>query len=370
MSKPNPDDISGVLDIDDRRRGTLRDPGRDLRPLRAGVSVPRQLIDRYGLQRGLEIQGRCAGGSRGRRNELTELVSVNGGPPGAYAERTPFAKLTTIDPAERLVMETTPDRITTRVVDLMTPVGKGQRGLIVSPPRSGKTVLLQHMADALVKNHPEMFLIMLLVDERPEELTEMRRTVLGRVIGSSNDEPSERHLRTAELALEMAKRRVEYGEDVVILWDSLTRVARAYNRHTGSSGRTLSGGLDSRALEMPKRLFGTARNTEEAGSLTILATALVETDSRMDDVIFEEFKGTGNMELVLDRKLADRRIYPAFNLSLSGTRKEERLIPPEDLARIARIRRQLMDMKPVEQMETFLSGLSRFRTNRELLDAL
>jgi transcription termination factor Rho len=252
-------------------------------------------------------------------------------------------------------------------MDLFTPLGKGQRGLIVAPPRTGKTVLLSHIAQAVSQNHPEMHLIMLLVDERPEEVTEMRRTVKGEVVASSSDNDASNHTRLAELVMERAKRLAEQGRQVFVLLDSLTRLARAYNKTAGNSGRTMSGGVDSRALEVPKRLFGAARVFEEGGSITVIGSCLVETGSRMDDVIFQEFKGTGNMELVLNRQLADRRIYPAIDLGASGTRKEERLLPAEDLERITLLRRSLMQLRPIEAMEGLVKQLSKTESNQDFL---
>jgi transcription termination factor Rho len=252
-------------------------------------------------------------------------------------------------------------------MDLLTPIGKGQRGLIDAPPRTGKTVLLQHIAQAVAKNHPEMHLIMLLIDERPEEVTEMRRTVQGEVIASSSDRDSTSHTRTAELVVERARRLAEAGRQVFVLLDSLTRLARAYNKNTGAGGRTMSGGVDSRALEVPKRLFGTARVFEEGGSLTVIGTALIETGSRMDEVIFQEFKGTGNMELVLDRRLADRRIFPALDIAQSGTRKEERILDPEVYRQVCLLRRSLVDLKPVEALEALVQQLGKYASNADFL---
>jgi transcription termination factor Rho len=255
-------------------------------------------------------------------------------------------------------------------MDLLTPIGKGQRGLIVAPPRTGKTILLQHIAQAVAANHPEMHLMMLLIDERPEEVTDMRRTIRGEVLASSSDRDSSQHARLAQLVMERAKRLAEQGRQVFVLLDSLTRLARAYNKNIGNSGRTMSGGVDVKALEVPKRLFGTARVFEEGGSLTVMGTALVETGSRMDEVIFQEFKGTGNMELVLDRRLADRRVYPALDIGQSGTRKEERLLPPEVLQRIVVLRRTLIQMKPVDAMESLVKKLGEFKSNAEFLDRI
>jgi transcription termination factor Rho len=266
-----------------------------------------------------------------------------------------------------LRLETGPEPLTTRVMDLLTPIGKGQRGLIVAPPRTGKTILLQHIAQAIAKNYPDMHLIMLLVDERPEEVTEMRRTVRGDVIASSSDRDSQAHIRMAELVLARARRLVEQGKDVFLLLDSLTRLARAYNKNVNSGGRTMSGGVDVRALEIPKRLFGTARVFEEGGSLTVMGTALIETGSRMDDVIFQEFKGTGNMELVLDRKLADRRVFPAMDFLQSGTRKEERLLDPETLKQVSLLRRSLTNLNPVVAMESLIQKLAQYPSNAAFL---
>jgi len=293
---------------------------------------------------------------------------VDGGDPEKCRNFPSFEELTTINPNKRIRLETVPDRFTTRVMDMMTPVGKGQRGLIVAPPRTGKTTLLQHIADAVVKNHPEMELIILLVDERPEEVTEIRRTVpMAEIMASSNDSDLKSHTRISQLAIERAKRLVEAGKDCFILLDSLTRVGRAFNNAMTNSGRTLSGGMDARAMEIPRKLFAAARNTEEAGSLTIMATALIETGSRMDELIFQEFKGTGNMELVLDRKISDQRIYPAIDIFLSGTRREELLLPQYELEKINVIRRGLAGHKPVEAIERLLSFLKKFPTNAQML---
>jgi transcription termination factor Rho len=278
--------------------------------------------------------------------------------------------LTPIDPHQAIRLETGSEPLTTRVMDLLTPIGKGQRGLIVAPPRTGKTILLQHIAQAVVRNHPEMHLIMLLIDERPEEVTEMRRTIRGEVIASSSDRDSVSHVRTAELVVERAKRLAEQGKQAFVLLDSLTRLARAYNRNAGNSGRTMSGGVDSRALEVPKRLFGSARVFDEGGSLTVMGTALIDTGSRMDEVIFQEFKGTGNMELVLDRRLADRRVFPAIDISQSGTRKEERLLPPDVLQKVVLLRRTLIQMKPIEAMESLVKKLAGFPSNAAFLDRI
>src|SRR6516162_471655 len=350
--------IQGVLELHPKGFGFLRNASRNYTAQQADPYVPAPLIQRLGLREGLLLTGpvepaRANGHARqkgGGGPRLARIEQIEGQPPEQFRRRN-FDDLTPIDPHQHIRLETEREPLTTRVMDLLTPIGKGQRGLIVAPPRTGKTILLQHIAQAVATNHPEMHLIMLLVDERPEEVTEMRRTVRGEVIASSNDHDSSNHVRTAELVIERAKRLAEQGRQVFVLLDSLTRLARAYNKNVANSGRTLSGGVDVRALEVPKRLFGSARAFEEGGSLTVVGTALIDTGSRMDEVIFQEFKGTGNMELVLDRRLADRRVYPAMDISQSGTRKEERLMDPEVLRRVTLLRRTLVSMRPTEAME-------------------
>ena len=290
--------------------------------------------------------------------------------PDKVRHKVHFDNLTPLYPNEHLKMETNLDNVSGRVIDLFTPIGKGQRGLIVAPPRTGKTMLLQTIANSITENHPEVTLIVLLIDERPEEVTDMQRSVNGEVISSTFDEPASRHVQVADMVIEKAKRLVEHKRDVVILLDSITRLARAHNAVVPPSGKILSGGVDSNALQRPKRFFGAARNIEEGGSLTIIATALVETGSRMDDVIFEEFKGTGNMEIHLDRKLSDKRVFPAIDLQKSGTRKEELLIPKKDLDRIWVLRRVLNALSPVEQMELVLERLSKTKANAEFLASM
>ncbi len=282
-------------------------------------------------------------------------------------EMTVFDDLTPLHPDERLILEVKKDETEMRIMDLVTPIGKGQRGLIVAPPRTGKTVLIQEIANSITKNHPDVYLIILLIDERPEEVTEMDRAVDAEVIGSTFDEPASRHVQVAEMVVEKAKRMVEYKKDVVILLDSITRLARAYNTEIPHSGKILSGGVDASALQKPKRFFGAARNIEEGGSLTIIATALIDTGSRMDEVIFEEFKGTGNMELHLDRRLADKRLFPAIDINRSGTRKEELILDPEELKRVWVLRRVLNEMNPTEVLELLSSRLSKTQTNAEFL---
>jgi transcription termination factor Rho len=299
-----------------------------------------------------------------------QVEAVNGIAPDQRGSSTLFDDLTPLHPNRRLVLETEPDEMAMRVVDLVTPIGKGQRGLIVSPPRAGKTVLLQKIALALKKNHPESYLIVLLIDERPEEVTDMVRTVSGQnaeVVASTFDEPSSEHIHVSDIALEKAKRMVEGGRDVVILLDSITRLARAHNTEAPSGGKLLSGGLDSNAMQKPKRFFGAARSVEEGGSMTILATALIDTGSRMDEVIFEEFKGTGNMELHLDRRLVDKRVWPAIDINRSGTRKEELLMHPDEVERVRTLRRVLADMHPVEAMELVINRMKKTKSNAEFL---
>ncbi len=298
---------------------------------------------------------------------LLKVDKINGRPPEEARERILFENLTALYPQKRLVMETVKEKMTTRVLDLASPIGKGQRGLIVAPPRCGKTVILQDIANAVTTNNPDVFLIVLLIGERPEEVTDMLRSVKGEVISSTFDEPPERDVQVAEMVIEKARRLVEYKHDVVILLDSLTRLARAYNTVQPHSGKILTGGIDANALHKPKRFFGAARNVEEGGSLTIIATALIETGSRMDEVIFEEFKGTGNMELVLDRRLSDRRVYPAIDLIKSGTRKEELLFHPEELDKVYIMRQALADLSPLDAMNLLMGRLKKSNNNIEFL---
>ena len=359
----------GVLELHPKGFGFLRNPDRHYAAQPGDPYVPAPLVQRFSLREGLLVGGPTEPPRKGSGPRLTAVDVIEGTEARAFSLRN-FDDLTPIDPHEAITLETGPEPLTTRVMDLFTPIGKGQRGLIVAPPRTGKTVLLQHIAAAVTANHPEMHLIVLLIDERPEEVTDMRRTIKGEVIASSSDRDATNHVRTAELVMERAKRLAEHGKQVFVLLDSLTRLARSYNKVAGNSGRTLTGGVDSRALEMPKRLFGSARVFEEGGSLTVLGTCLVETGSRMDDVIFEEFKGTGNMELVLDRKLSDRRIYPAIDLGQSGTRKEERLLDPEVLKRVTLIRRSLAGMNSVQAMEGLLRQMARFPSNEAFLDRM
>lgn len=361
----------GVLECLPDGYGFLRCPDYCYLPGPDDVYVSPSQIRKFDLHTGDIVSGQIRPPKNGERYfALIKVKAINYEPPEVHREKVLFDNLTPLYPHERLKMETTPDNLSGRVLDLLTPIGKGQRGLIVSPPRAGKTMLLQSIATSLAKNHPEVFLIVLLIDERPEEVTDMMRTVHGEVISSTFDEPAARHVQVAEMVIEKAKRLVEHGRDVVILLDSITRLARAYNATVPSSGKILSGGIDANALQRPKRFFGAARNIEEGGSLTIIATALIDTGSRMDDVIFEEFKGTGNMEILLDRRLVDKRMFPAIDINRSGTRKEELLLPLEDLNRIFVLRRVLSQLSPVEAMELLLDKLSKTRTNAEFLASM
>lgn len=357
----------GVLELHPKGYGFLRSATRNYAAQQADAYVPTPLIQKFHLKEGWLISGPLEGSKKGSGPRLAKVAQIEGEEPDKVPRRN-FDDLTPIDPHEQIVLETGAEPLTTRVMDLLTPIGKGQRGLIVAPPRTGKTVMLQHIAQAVTVNHPEMHLIMLLIDERPEEVTDIRRTVKGEVIASSADRDTASHVRTAELVVERARRLAEQGKQVFVLLDSLTRLARAYNKNVGTSGRTMSGGIDIRALEIPKRLFGTARVFEEGGSLTVIGTALIETGSRMDDIIFQEFKGTGNMELVLDRKLADRRIYPAIDISQSGTRKEERILPAETLQRVTLLRRSLVQLNPIAAMEMLVKKLGDYTSNAEFLE--
>ncbi len=360
----------GVLEVQERGYGFLRNAARDFRPERGDVFVPPGLVAKRRLRTGLILEGPTQPDKKGRGLQLADVASICGHSPDEYTDLVPFDRLTVIDPEETLWLETGPEPITTRVLDLLTPIGKGQRGLIVSPPRAGKTIMLEQMAAAVHTNHPDVTLMMVLVDERPEEVTHFRRNTGAEVLASSNDQDTEQHVRMARMAFAKAKAEVEFGRDVVLFMDSLTRLGRAFNKAVPSSGRTMSGGVDINALQEPKRMFGAARNIEDGGSLTVIATCLIDTGSRMDELIFQEFKGTGNMEVVLDRDMAERRLWPAMDVLSSGTRKEERLVPPEDLQKRFLIRRRLAGSKPVEALESLLAAMSKYPSNRELLDAM
>ena len=358
----------GVLEILPDGYGFLRSPDYNYLPGPDDIYVSPSQIRKFDLKTGDSISGNVRPPHEGEKYfALVKIEAINFESPEETRNKILFDNLTPLYPQERIKLETVREAISGRVMDLLTPVGKGQRGLIVAPPRTGKTMLLQSLANSITTNHPEVVLIVLLIDERPEEVTDMQRSVKGEVISSTFDEPAARHVQVAEMVIEKAKRLVEHKRDVVILLDSITRLARAYNTIVPPSGKVLSGGVDSNALQRPKRFFGAARNIEEGGSLTIIATALVDTGSRMDEVIFEEFKGTGNMEIILDRKLVDKRVFPAIDIQRSGTRKEELLIPKEDLQRIWVLRKVLNPLSPVEAMELLISRLEKVRNNAEFL---
>ena len=358
----------GVLEVLPDGFGFLRAPDYNYLPGPDDIYVSPSQIRKFDLQTGDTVSGQVRPPKDGERYfALIKVEAVNFESPDQARNKLFFENLTPLYPQERLRLETTPDNLSARVMDLMTPIGKGQRGLIVAPPRTGKTMLLQNIAQSITTNHPEVYLIVLLIDERPEEVTDMQRSVRGEVISSTFDEPAQRHVQVAEMVIEKAKRLVEHKKDVVILLDSITRLARAYNTVAPPSGKVLSGGLDSNALQKPKRFFGAARNIEEGGSITIMSTALIDTGSRMDDVIFEEFKGTGNMEIHLDRKLVDKRVFPAIDIIKSGTRKEELLIPKDDLNRIWVLRKVLTPLSPVEAMELLLDKMGKTKSNADFL---
>jgi transcription termination factor Rho len=358
----------GVLEILPDGYGFLRSPDYNYLPGPDDIYVSPSQIRKFDLKTGDTVSGQVRPPHEGEKYfALVKIEAVNFESPDEARNKILFDNLTPLYPQERIKLETVRENVSARVMDLLTPLGKGQRGLIVSPPRAGKTMLLQNVANSITANHPEVVLIVLLIDERPEEVTDMQRSVKGEVISSTFDEPAARHVQVAEMVIEKAKRLVEHKRDVVILLDSITRLARAYNTIVPPSGKVLSGGVDSNALQRPKRFFGAARNIEEGGSLTIIATALIDTGSRMDDVIFEEFKGTGNCEIILERKLVDKRVFPAIDIQRSGTRKEELLIPKEDLSRIWVLRRVLNPLSPVEAMELLIDKLSKAKSNGEFL---
>jgi transcription termination factor Rho len=360
---------TGILDILPEGYGFLRTRG--YLPSEDDIYVSLSQIRRFHLKRGDEIQGQVRPPKDSEKyNALLRIEKVTGDNPEVCRERKQFEQLTPLFPLERLRLETPNGEVAPRIIDLIAPIGKGQRGLIVSPPKAGKTTILKQIANSITHNNPEVKLIVLLVDERPEEVTDMERSVKGEVISSTFDQPSDNHIQVAELVLERAKRLVEHNHDVVILLDSITRLARAYNLATPTSGRILSGGVDSTALYPPKRFFGAARNIEDGGSLTIIATALVETGSRMDEVIFEEFKGTGNMELHLDRKLADKRIFPAIEIDKSGTRKEELIMEPEEAQVVWKLRRVLHALDPSAAIELLIDKIRSTRNNQEFLNEI
>lgn len=364
------DNGEGYLEIAEKGFGFLRSPEQHFSPKPSDIFVTPDTIKRNFLREGSFIKAVTQPPHRGHNPQLREILEINGMPPAEYGKVVRIENLTTIDPIEKFKLETTPDVLETRIIDLVTPIGKGTRGLIVAPPRTGKTTILKQIANAITTNHPEVEVVVLLIDERPEEVTDFTRSVNADVIASSNDQELDTHVRLSRFIIERCRRRVEAGKDVFVLMDSITRVARAYNSVHGGSGRTMSGGVDARALEIPRKMFASARKIEEGGSLTILATALVDTGSRMDELIFQEFKGTGNMELILDRKLADRRLYPALDIPKSGTRKEEKLYGAKYIQAIHKLRRQMIDTNPIEALETLTAALKKYKTNEEVLNRL
>lgn len=375
-----PTDASGVLQINEKGFGFLRQAKNNYAPAAGDVFVPRTLIQAHKLREGVVLSGAVVETqtARGKSVALDAVATINGVTPDEYSGTPDFNQLTSIDPTERLELSEGNNNLSMRVIDLVAPIGKGQRGLIVAPPKTGKTTLIEEIAEAVADNHPEVNLVVLLIDERPEEVTHMKRRVRGEVIASSSDQENNQHLMIARLVLEHVKRMVESGQDVVMLLDSITRLARASNRGGEPRGRnrgygggkTMSGGVGSRALEFPRRFFGAARNAEEGGSLTIIGTALVDTGSQMDEVIFQEFKGTGNLEIVLDRRLAERRIFPAIDISKSGTRKEEKLFDAETVKKVHLLRRALAEKRPTEAMEMLLKKLGASKDNRQFLDLI
>ena len=358
---------AGYLEISEKGFGFLRTSENHFHPKPSDIFVTPDTIKRSFLREGSLVEGPTQPPHRGNSPQLRSVERVNGMPFEDYTKSVRFENLTTIDPIEKFRLETTPDLIETRVIDMVTPLGKGTRGLIVAPPRTGKTTVLKQLANAVTTNHPEVYVLVLLIDERPEEVTDFQRSVKAEVVASSNDQDLETHVRLSRFMIERCRRMVEAGKDVFVLLDSITRVARAYNSVHGGSGRTMTGGVDARALEIPRKMFASARKIEEGGSLTIIATALVDTGSRMDELIFQEFKGTGNMELILDRKLSDRRLFPSIDIPKSGTRKEELLIPKDDLNRIWVLRKVLNPLSPVEAMELLIDKLGKTRPNQEFL---
>jgi len=361
--------FEGVLELHPKGYGFLRDPKKNYAAEDSNPFVSSSVVDKFGLRAGVLLKADVGPGTRNQGPRVREVELIDGLPPEEYAKVKHFDDLTAINPFEQVTLETGPRPLTMRVMDLLCPIGKGQRALLVAPPRTGKTMLLQDIANAVTENHPEIHLIVLLIDERPEEVTDMRRSVKGEVVASSLDEDVESHIRLSQLIFERARRMAEAGKDVFILLDSITRLARAFNKWS-NTGRTGSGGLDIRALDIPKKLFGTARRFDEGGSLTVVGTALIETNNRMDDAIFQEFKGTGNMEMVLSRDLADRRIWPSIDISRSGTRREEKLLDPELLDGITMLRRSLISLTPVDAMDQMTKTMEKFPTNQIFLEKI
>jgi transcription termination factor Rho len=365
-----PETGTGYLEISEKGFGFLRSKDNNFQPKPSDIFVTPDTIKRCCLREGCLVEGTLQPPHRGNSPQLREVLKVNTLTYGDYTKAMRFENLTTIDPTQKYLLETSPDLLETRIIDLVTPIGRGTRGLIVAPPRTGKTTVLKQVANAITTNHPEVHVMVLLIDERPEEVTDFQRSVKAEVVASSNDQDLETHVRLSRFMIERCRRMVETGKDVFVLLDSITRVARAYNSVHGGSGRTMTGGVDARALEIPRKMFAAARKIEEGGSLTIIATALVDTGSRMDELIFQEFKGTGNMELILDRKLSDRRLFPAIDIPKSGTRKEEKLFPARHIEAVRKLRRMMVDLNPVEAMETLIGALKKHKTNEELLAKL
>ena len=365
-----PEPGAGLLELHPNGYGFLRSPENNYDRVRSDPFVPGTMIERFHLRQGVMVRGMVQFARRQQGPRLKEINEVDGMPPEEYLNVKPFDSLTPINPESWLRLETGPEPLSTRVMDLLTPLGKGQRALLVAPPRTGKTILLQHIANGISTNYPDVQLIVLLVDERPEEVTDMRRNVNGEVVASSLDQDVESHVRISQLIVERCRRLAEMGKDVFLLMDSITRLARAFNKWVGNTGRTMSGGVDIKAMDIPKKLFATARVFEEGGSLTIVGTALIDTGSRMDELIFQEFKGTGNMELVLDRKLADRRVWPAIDITQSGTRREELLHDPDTLHAVTMLRRTLTTMHHVDAMEQLTRQLGKFKTNAEFIQLI
>jgi transcription termination factor Rho len=361
---------TGYLEISEKGFGFLRSSDNHFSPKPTDIFVTPDTIKKNFLREGSLVTGPLQPPHRGNSPQLRSVEAINQVPFADYTKALRFENLTTIDPIEKFLLETSPDLIETRIIDIVTPIGRGTRGLIVSPPRSGKTTILKQIANSITANHPDVHVLVLLIDERPEEVTDFQRSVKAEVVASSNDQDLETHVRLSRFMIERSRRMVEAGKDVFVLLDSLTRVARAYNSVHGGSGRTMTGGVDARALEIPRKMFASARKIEGGGSLTILATALIDTGSRMDELIFQEFKGTGNMELILDRKLSDRRLFPAIDIPKSGTRKEEKLYPKNQIEAVRKLRRMMVDLNPVEAMETLIAALKKHKTNDELLAKL
>jgi transcription termination factor Rho len=358
----------GLLEMHPNGYGFLRSPDNTYTRERSDPFVPGTMIEKYGLRQGVMIRGTVQPARRQQGPRLREITDVDGMPPEEYLNVKTFDAKTPVNPNQWFHLETGATPLTTRVLDLLTPLGRGQRALIVAPPRSGKTIFLQHISQGMTANFPEVKQFVLLIDERPEEVTDMRRNVKGEVCASSLDEDIESHVRLSQLIIERCKRLAEMGQDVFVLLDSITRLARAFNKYVGNKGEGIqSGGLSVRAMDIPKKLFATARAFEEGGSVTVVGTVLIETNSRMDDAIFQEFKGTGNMELVLDRKLAERRVYPAIDVTQSGTRREELLLPPDTLHAVTMLRRTLSSMNPVDAMEQLTKQLGKFKTNADFI---